>query len=378
MSFLAIGTLYAAREIVINIFEIPSGVIADTFGRRKTMIFALGFYIISFIIFYFAKNYAWFFAAMLVFSLGEAFRSGNHKAMIYHYLSVKGWSDQKVHYYGHTRSWSQMGSALSALIGAAIVFFTGSFRFIFLFSIIPYILNLILVSAYPSFLDGDKRKADWRIFKERFSDVFSSLITSIKSRKVLGIIGSLSLYSGYYKAVKDYLQAMIAIWALTLPFLMSYSDKQKSSLVVGVVFFIVYFLSSFASRSSGKFSERFTSLSAPMNITIVFGILCGLISGIFYSFELWLLSVVLFIVVYMIENIRKPIGVAYLGSSVEKHVLASILSVDSQLKSLIAAILAPLFGIFADLYGLGWSIIIVSSGILLIAPMVLLKKKEKI
>jgi hypothetical protein len=216
------------------------------------------------------------------------------------------------------------------------------------------------------------------MFKERFSDVFSSLITSIKSRRVLGIIGSLSLYSGYYKAVKDYLQAMIAIWALTLPFLMSYSDKQKSSLVVGVVFFIVYFLSSFASRSSGKFSERFTSLSAPMNITLKFGILCGLISGIFYSFELWLLSVVLFIVVYMIENIRKPIGVAYLGSSVEKRVLASILSVDSQLKSLIAAILAPLFGIFADLYGLGWSIIIVSSGILLIAPMVLLKKKEKV
>ncbi|MEN8223799.1 MAG: hypothetical protein ABFS05_00440 [Bacteroidota bacterium] len=53
--------------------------------------------------------------------------------------------------------------------------------------------------------------------------------------------------------------------------------------------------------------------------------------------------------------------------------LTSVLSVDSQAKSLIAAILAPLFGIFADLYGLGWSIAIVSAVLLIFTPVIRLK-----
>jgi len=53
-----------------------------------------------------------------------------------------------------------------------------------------------------------------------------------------------------------------------------------------------------------------------------------------------------------------------------------VLSVDSQIKSLTAAVLAPLFGIFADLYGVGWSIMIVSTSLILITPLVKLKQGD--
>jgi len=377
LSFVAIGTLYAAREITVNIFEIPSGIIADAYGRRKSMILAFLFYIISFVIFFVARSYVGFLCAMIVFSLGEAFRSGNHKAMIYHYLSVKGWDDQKVHYYGHTRAWSQLGSALSAISGAAIVFITGGYEYIFLFSVLPYILDLAIVASYPAYLDGNEQKMKWNEVRQKFSEVFGSLSKSLRSGKVLGIIGSLSVYSGYYKAIKDYLQAVIAVWAVAVPFLMDFNDEQRSSVMIGIVFFGVYLLSSLASRSSGSFSERFSSSAAPMNITLIAGLICGAISGLFFTFDLWPLSVLLFIVVYMIENIRKPVGVAYLGSNTDSRALASILSVDSQAKSLIAAILAMVFGIFADLFGVGWSILIVSTGLLILTPLMLLKAGNK-
>jgi len=377
LSFLAIGTLYAVREITVNIFEIPSGIVADALGRRRTLIMAFVFYIFSFIIFFFAESYMEFMAAMIIFSLGEAFRSGNHKAMIFHYLSTKGWEDQKVHYYGHTRSWSQMGSALAALSGAAIVFFSGSYRYIFLFSVIPYVLDLILVATYPKFLDGNMQKADWSLIKRNFKEIFLSLITALKSRKVLKIIGSLSVYSGYYKAVKDYLQAVVAVWAIAMPFMPGLSGEQRTSVMIGLVFFLVYLLSSMASRYSGGFSDRFSSLSAPLNLTILLGLLCGVLSGIFYTAELWVISVIFFIMVYMIENLRKPAGVAYLGSSVSNNVLASVLSVDSQVKSLTAAILAPLFGIFADLFGIGWGIVIVSLGLMLVSPLFMLRAGKR-
>jgi MFS family permease len=377
LSFFSIGMLYAVREITVNIFEVPSGVIADAFGRRRTMILAFLFYIASFVVFFFGNSYGVLLLAMMLFSLGEAFRSGNNKAMIFHYLSLKGWAGQKVHYYGNTRSWSQMGSALSALSGAAIVFISGSYRYIFLFSVIPYILDLMLVASYPRVLDGKHHEFRWSKIRENFRQVFRALLEALKSLLVLRIIGSLSVYSGYYKAVKDYLQAVVAAWAVIIPLMTGLDDEQRSSVMIGLVFFVVYVLSSAASRASGRFSERFGTLSAPMNLTIFAGLIFGLFSGIFYLNESWVLSVVLFIMVYMIENIRKPVGVAYLGSSIDGGVLASVLSVDSQMKSLVAAILAPIFGIFADLYGVGWSIVIVSAGLLVIAPLMTIKSEKQ-
>jgi hypothetical protein len=270
-----------------------------------------------------------------------------------------------------------MGSALSALSGAAIVFSTGSYRYIFLYSVIPYILDLILVAGYPKFLDGEMQKPEWSKMKQSFAEVLKSLFRALKAPRVLSALGSLSIYSGYYKAVKDFLQPVIAVWALSLPFLLDFSNEQRSSGMVGLVFFVVYFLSAMASHASGTFSDKFKSLTFPLNFTLLLGLGFGIMSGLFYNNALWVLSIVFFIAVYMIENIRKPIGVTYLGNNIESNVLASILSVDSQLKSLSAAALAMLFGIFADLYGIGWGMLIVSAGLLLLAPLLILKTEAK-
>ncbi len=140
-SFLEIGTLFSVREISTALLEIPTGVIADSLGRKKAMMFAFLSYIISFVIFYFFPQFTIYFLAMILFGLGEAFRSGTHKAMIFEHLKIHHISQQKVEYYGHTRSMSQFGSAIAALIAGALVFSTGNYKIIFAASIIPYILG---------------------------------------------------------------------------------------------------------------------------------------------------------------------------------------------------------------------------------------------
>ena len=123
LSFFEIGILYAIREISINIFEIPSGIFADTFGRRKTLAFSFLIYITAFIIFYFGYDFSLFALGMIMYALGDAIRSGINKAMIIEYLKRTEQLQHKVNYYGHTRSWSQIGSALSSLIGGILVFY---------------------------------------------------------------------------------------------------------------------------------------------------------------------------------------------------------------------------------------------------------------
>ncbi|MCD4683390.1 MAG: MFS transporter, partial [Bacteroidales bacterium] len=76
LNFLQIGVLYSVREITRNILEIPAGIISDSLGRKKTMIFSFGFYIVSFITFYMAGSYSILIFAMIIYSLGDAFRTG--------------------------------------------------------------------------------------------------------------------------------------------------------------------------------------------------------------------------------------------------------------------------------------------------------------
>lgn len=82
------------------------------------------------------------------------------------------------------------------------------------------------------------------------------------------------------------------------------------------------------------------------------------------------------IFIFIIENIRKPAGMAYISDYCDDNILATVLSIQSQAKSLITAIIAPTIGLFADLWGIGIGISIVSVIMLLASPMFLLRQKQ--
>ncbi|MCZ6835254.1 MAG: MFS transporter, partial [Planctomycetota bacterium] len=153
LDFFLIGLLIAFREIVVNAFEIPSGAIADVLGRRKSMVLSFIAYIGSFLIFGFAEPVWMFFVAMFFFAIGEAFRTGTHKAMIFTWLRLHGREDERTKIYGYTRSWSKIGSALSAILAACFVFFSNNYTWVFFFSALPCFLNVINFMGYPKELE---------------------------------------------------------------------------------------------------------------------------------------------------------------------------------------------------------------------------------
>jgi MFS family permease len=360
LSFLQVGSLYALREVMINIVEIPSGIMADAMGRRRTMIMSFLAYIASFGLFYFSRSYPALLGAMAVFAFGDAFRTGTHKAMIFDYLKLKGWADQKTHYYGHTRSWSQRGAALSALIAASLVFFHGSYGPVFLFTIIPYVLDLLLMMSYPAVLDGP-RHATRGALRDEFVHVMKSFISSFRNPAALRAIANQALYTGYYKASKDYLQPMLKALALGLPIFLDHADKERSALVIGVVYFGLYLATSYAAKSSGSFAERFDGLVRPLNGTLFTGIGLGLASGAAYALGLPALSILLYIGIYLVENLRKPMGIAYVSERMNQDALATALSAESQAETLFAAVIALALGFAADLWGPGLGIMAVSA-----------------
>ena len=375
IDYLKIGFLYSIREITIILLEIPSGLIADVLGRKKTLMASFLFYMISFIIFYFSNHYTLMVVAMIFFAIADAFRTGIHKAMIFQYLKSRGRSDQKADYYGHTRSWSQSGSALSSLIAAAMVFYYGSYKIIFAASVIPYILDFILISTYPDFLNGEIKHTSQSTIWEKSKYIFSAFSRSFKNLNFLKSLTSLSLHTGYYRAVKDYVQPIMMSLALALPFLTDLKNKQKTAVVIGVLYFFIYLLTAYTSRRAGRFREFYKNYSKPMNLTIIAGFIAGIASGFFYSAQFYWISVLIFVLVLMIENLRKPIGIAYVAELSHDDAMATVLSVQSQSQSLFAAIIAIIMGFTAQYAGVGMGITVTTTFLLLFSPFYWLKDK---
>jgi MFS family permease len=371
LSYLQIGVLFSVREISNALLEIPTGVIADWFGRKNAMIFSFICYIFSFIIFYLFPDYILFLIAMIFFSGGEAFRSGTHKAMILDYLKLNNLSNIKTAYYGHTRSWSQKGSAISSLLAALLVFYTGKYRIIFLASTIPYVLELILMISYPNELNGSLQDSG---LKKPRSVSFNSILKIFNNSQFRkGILNS-AIFDGLFKSIKDYLQPILYSLALSIPIFVSFSNNRRSALIIGIIYFLIYLMTSAASKYSFKTTGKSQNLKKVINVSFIGGVLVVIASGIFYENEMFVLSSLLFIIIFIIQNIRRPLNVSYISDTISGELMATGLSIETQMKNVSIAILSPILGLLADIFGVGYAISITALVILLVYPLLKVKK----
>ena len=376
LTYLEIGTLYAIRELAINFFEIPSGIIADAFGRRLTLASTFLIYIISFLLFFIGEGYLLFAAAMLLYALGDATRSGINKAIIISYLVRTNQSDLRVDYYGHTRSWSQFGSALSSLLAGVLVFYNENLNLIFLFSIAPYIVDFFNVMSYPSYLDEHTRKQ--MNINARIRETFGLFIKAMKSTRLLKTLVNAAIYGGYYKSIKDFIQPFLKSSIIVMPFLLMLSDHQKLSVLLGTTYFLMFMASAIASRNAEKIKNWLGTRSKLLNASLLLGALLGTLSGIMMTY--WVLPaliIMLFIILLLLENLRKPSAVAEITTIGQDEVHTSVLSVMSQLTSIFTAVIVIIIGFIADNYGIGLGITAASIIMLIFYPIARLKSPPK-
>ena len=379
LSFLQIGTLISIREIATNLLEIPTGFFADSFGRRGSMILAFISYICSFAVFAFLPSFGFHAIAMILFALGEAYRTGTHKAMILENLRLTNQEGLKIDYYGHTRSWSQRGSALSSVIAAVLVVVSTGYRIVFAASIIPYVLGLILMMTYPKRLNGQIEVSKGErtlgdLFRQA-SATWREGVAMIKDIRFLRLLMNSAGFEAMFRSVKDYIQPVLKEAAVALPLLLALANEQRIAIVIGIVYFVLYFLTSFASASAGKLGKGSYSLPKIINVTLIAGGLIVVAIGTTHAFWLPSAAIFPFVLLYLLYNFRKPFTVGYVSELVSSRVMASGLSIQSQLKTILSALAAPLMGFIADRAGIGWALCAI--GLLLLAPYPLLAIKDK-
>ena len=367
LTFFQIGLLYAVRDVSTNLLEIPAGVVADSSGRRRSMVISFISYILSFVLFYALPGFASYAFAMVVFGIGEAFRSGTHKALILEHLRLNDMEDLKVPYYGRTRAASQIGSAVNSLIAAALVFYTGEYKYIFLASIVPYVADLLNLATYPRRLDGELVDLGVEALPAQLKATTRTFLGIFRNRRAMRAILNSSGFDAFYKATKDYLQPILQTFALGLPLLVTLETEQRSSLIIGIVYFFIFLMNSYASHSAGRVSDRFDNVAQAVNVTFLTGAGCLLTAGLASWQDYRILSILVFLGLYLLHNVRKPLNVALISDQIENQVMASGLSVESQLVTLLVAIIAPILGALADVIGVGGGLVVLGLGMAVLA-----------
>jgi MFS family permease len=376
LSFLQIGFLYSIRDIASTLLEIPTGLAADAFGRRRAMVSAFVAYLISFVMIYFLEGFVSLSLAMIMFAFGEAFRTGTHKALILEYLKINQISDQKVAYYGLTRSASQLGSAFNALIAAGLAFYTGSYRIMFLAALIPYILDLINLASYPKELDGDIPGVKGEDIWPRLKHTFLGFTDIFKDGKVFRSLLNSSSFSAFFKTTKDYLQPILAALALSVVLFEDLLETRREALVIGLVYFCIYILTSLASRRAYNFSRRFSSLTLAVNLTYLAGGVLMVLAGLTAALGLRILAVICFIFIFILSNIRRPINVGLISDQISTRVMASGLSSEAQLTTFISALTAPLLGFLVDNLGVGPGVGLI--GLLMLVLFIIVRVPDRV
>ena len=368
LSFTTIGLMVGFRELLINLFEVPSGALADLYGRRRCMIFSFCVYIASFAVFAFSSAVWHFFAAMALFALGDAFRTGTHKAMIFGHLLHEGRSDEKTRYYGTTRSFSKLGSAVAVVIASAIVFAAAGlqddagpavYRYLFLASIAPYVAGLINFAGYPDHLD----RADRRAFSVRqvLGHLFRVTGKALKASRMRRLMIESMGFEGTYKVAKDYLQPIIMVAALSLPILAGLGDIQRTAALILVVYVALHLLESLSARRSDRLrryaggAERGARLLWWMNLFVFAAIAAGLglewrLGGTAAGLAL-AVAIVGFLALAVLQNLWRPMQIGRFSAAGAPADGATVLSIESQAKSISAAVLAPLLGLAVDWLG---------------------------
>ena len=351
LSFFQIGLLIAFREVAVNVFEIPSGAIADVWGRRKSMILSFTAYIASFLVFGLAQDIALLFAAMFLFAIGEAFRTGTHKAMIFTWLRLQDRTGERTKVYGYTRSWSKYGSALSVILAAAFVYASDSYTYVFYFTIVPYALGIVNFLGYPGELDGkgDQSTSLPQIIhhlKGSFREAFGS---AGLRRLIMESMG----FQGIYDAGKDYLQPVLktaavaaaAHWVMTAKM----SDIQQTTLLIGPVYLVLYLLAGVASRKA----HRVTAIAGGEEraARLLWGgdllIFIGLAAAAFYEINLALIAA--FVLLEVLHNVWRPVQLGRFDTHGSEEQGATLLSIESQAKRAATVVAAPLLGLAVDM-----------------------------
>ncbi len=327
-----IFTLTSIYAVSIVIFEVPSGYIADIWGRKNSIVLGMFLSLVGNLFFLFNGFYS-FMAAEIFLGIGASFISGCDSALFYDSLiSLKREKEFKK-LIGKYRSYGNFSEGFAGLFGG----FLASYALIY--TVYGRILVLLLGFLLSFLLVEPTRKAlattEGRI-KTLFKVIKFALVENQKIRYLIlfsSILGAVTLNIAWYGQF-------------------FFKEIGLKPIYYGLVWSIIQFASGFYAILGYKYVNLIGKKKAMFSLLIFIG------AGYFgLSFAGNIFVGLLFILIcFFIRGVNLPVIGYYLHQELSSEMRATVISVKSLAVRFLYSILAPFYGFVIDKYSLDASL----------------------
>ena len=333
--------LKSVYSIAIVVMEVPSGYMADAWGRKKTLLFGSVFGAIGFAFYSFSYEFWAFAVAEIVLGIGQSFVSGADSAMLYDTLKVSGKENQYIKQEGRITSAGNFSEALAGVCGGLLAAVSLRLPFYFQFGVSAIAIPAALLLHEPRYHAREVAHSLKSIFgtiRQTFlhAEMRSALLLS-------SLTGTASLTFAWF--VQPYFQEA------GLPVTM-----------FGIMWTLLNLSAGFSSILSYK-AENFLGQRNSLFV-IIFGLSIGYV---FAAWEISLAGIGILFGFYVLRGIAHPILKDYLNQYTRSEVRATILSLRDFVIRINFAITGPILGYITDHYSLQKALGITGIGYLVLA-----------
>lgn len=135
-------SIFSATQLAQSLFEVPTGILSDRVGRRKTVVYGAVAGVCALTCYAIGGTYLALIAGAIFEGLGRAFYSGNNEALLYDTLAESDERHAYQEHLGRTSSMYQLALGISSVMGSLIAAF--SYQLVLWISVIPMALALLV------------------------------------------------------------------------------------------------------------------------------------------------------------------------------------------------------------------------------------------
>ncbi|MGB7606398.1 MAG: MFS transporter [Lutisporaceae bacterium] len=345
MSLTQLGLLETIFHLTSFTMEVPTGAIADIFGRRTSRIIGRMTNLISVIILLLSNSF-WMFAVSFIFTaLSYNLESGAGDALIYDSLKEIGEEDQFMKVNGNKELFYQVASTISFLIGGilAIKSYSLAFALTIAFGIITIVQTFAFKEPSIGMICRDEIKEN--VFIKQIRDSMKAIAKNPR-------IGTLIIFT----------QSIMVFCTCIFFYLQNYLKADGyNEAAIGVIYAISSLLAATTATQVHKIERKLKEQGILVLIPII-TIAC--IFGIGFSKYHY----VFFIIMMLTESIIFVATSDYINKMIPSENRATILSFASMVFSFFMITLFPVIGIVGDKYSLSFAFVCLGivGGILLL------------
>ncbi len=345
-----VAIIFAVESICIVLFEIPTGAITDLFGRKKSIILAHIFVLVSLVFLSIGGSMTIFILYAILNAFARSLTSGTYSAFVYDTLKEEGKEKHFKKIFGTLLAFWPLGASIGSIIGGYLANISLSLPVLatFIPIFVAFILTLFLKE--PNY----EKEEHKNITKHMFN---ASKLVVCNSQLLILLLASFVMM-----ALGETVHLLSPLF---------FKFKEIPIVFFGYITALIFGFSSLGHYLSHDISEKWGN-----KVTLIWISVLSPLFVLVATFSTGYILIAFYTISSIFFGIKNPILNHLINKEVDSKKRATVLSVYNFIGHLGLAIATPLIGYYAEIFTINAAIQL-SMILLLVVPVLFVFVKDK-